>query len=87
MPKEARSIPDHPNWDELLLLGSDRPIMKDFFFFFAIHVACILCKHMPFFSEDFGDVIPEHLDYPMSSEMNQRSIVVSICLTFNILST
>lgn len=35
---------------------------------------------MPFFIEDFSDVIPEHLEHPMSSQVSQKSDVVSIAL-------
>ena len=76
MPEEAPSIPDHPNLDELLPSDSNKSTMKEFLPF----------MWPAFFAEDFGDVIPEHLDHPMSSEMSRRSRVVSICLTFNILS-
>ena len=48
--------------------------------FFSIHVAKILCKYMPFFIEDFSDVIPEHLEHPMSSQVSQKSDMVSIAL-------
>ena len=74
MPEEALSIPDNPDLDTLLPSDWDESTMKRFF---AIHVARILCKYMPFFSEDFGDVIPKHLDHPLSSEMSQKSKVVS----------
>ena len=31
--------------------------------YFAIHVARILCKYMPYCTEEFSDVIPEHLKH------------------------
>ena len=51
MPEETLKIPDDPDLDKLLPSDCDNSIMKKLF---AIHVARILCKHMPFFSEDFG---------------------------------
>lgn len=75
MPEEAPKIPDDPDLDKLLPSDCDNSTMKKLF---AIHVARIICKHMPFFSEDFGDVIPENLEHPMSYEMRQKSQVVSL---------
>ena len=75
MPEVAPSVPDNPDLDKLLPSDFDKSTMKQFF---AIHVARILCKHMPFFTEDFGDVIPEHIEHPMSSEMSKKSEVVSL---------
>ena len=78
MPEDVPAIPDDPKlFEDLLPSNSDKTTLKEFF---AIHVARILCKYMPFFVEDFGDVIPKHLDHPMSSEMRQKSQVVSIAL-------
>lgn len=75
MPEEVPSTPDSPDLNELLPSNYDKSTMKNLF---AIHVARILCKYMPFFSEDFSDVIPENLEHPMSSEMSEKSQVVSL---------
>ena len=78
MLEDVPTIPDDLKlFEDLLPSNSDKTTLKEFF---AIHIAHILCKYMPFFAEDFGDVIPEHLDHPMSSEMRQKSQVVSITL-------
>lgn len=87
MPEDVPAIPDDPKlFEDLLPSNSDKITLKEYF---AIHIARILCKYMPFFAEDFGDVIPEHLDHPMSSEMRQKSQVVSItlcmCISSNLL--
>ena len=75
MPEDVPPIPDNPKlFDDLLPSDCNKTTLKEFF---AIHVARILCKHMPCFAEDFVDVIPEHLDHPMSAEMSQKSEVVS----------
>ena len=69
------AVPTDPDLSKLLPSDDDQSTMKQLF---AIHIARILCKHMPFFSEDFGDVIPEHIDHPMSSNVSQKSEVVSL---------
>ena len=61
MPEEAPTVPTDPDLSKLLPSDDDQLTTKQLF---AIHIACILCKYMPFFSEDFGDVIPEHIDHP-----------------------
>lgn len=78
MPDEAPSVPDDPDLSKLLPSNDDKSKMKQLF---ALHVARILCKHMPFFSEDFGDAIPEHTEHSMSSNMSQKSEVVSLSIT------
>ena len=80
MPENYPDIPAKPKLEDLLPSKSDVSNMKDFF---AIHVARILCKYMPFFSEDFGDVIPEHLEHTMSSQMSLKSNVVSMHCMYN----
>ena len=77
MPDEAPSVPDDPDLSKLLPSNDDKSIMKQLF---ALHVARILCKHV-FFSEDFGDAIPEHTEHSMSSNMSQKSEVVSLSIT------
>lgn len=75
MPEDVPAIPANPQlFEDLLPSDSDKTKLKEFF---SVHDARILCKHMPFFAEDFGKVIPEHLKHPMSSEMSQKSNVVS----------
>ena len=78
MPEDVPPIPTNPQlFEDLLPSDSDKSKLKELF---SVHVARILCKHMPFFAEDFGQVIPEHLDHPMSSKMSQKSKVVSFLL-------
>ena len=75
MPEDYPGVPTNPKLEDLLPSKSDISEMKSFF---AIHVARILCKYMPFFAEDFSDVIPKHLEHSMSSQMSLKSDVVSI---------
>ena len=87
IPEEAPSVPNDPDLSKLLPSNDDKSTLKQHF---AIHVARILCKHMPFFSEDFGDVITEHIDHPMSSNMSQKSEVVSLnisCMKYFVVSS
>lgn len=78
MPEDVPPIPVNPKlFEDLLPSDSDKSKLKEFF---SVHVARILYKHMPFFADDFSQVIPEHLDHPMSSEMSQKSNVVSFLL-------
>ena len=79
MPEDYPDVPTNPKLEDLLPSKSDISEMKSLF---AIHVARIICKYMPFFAEDFIDVIPEHLKHPMSSQMNLKSDVVSISVHF-----
>ena len=74
MPDEYPDIPDQPKLEDLLPSESDISKMKAYF---AIHVARTLCKYMSYFTEDFSDVIPEHLEHVMSSQMSLKSDVVS----------
>ena len=74
MPEEAPSIPNNPDLSQLLPSSDDKSTITQLF---AIHVARVLSKHMPFFSEDFGDVVPDHIEHPMSSTMSKKSEVVS----------
>lgn len=46
---------------------------------FGIHVARVLKKHMPFFST-FGKHLERHIEHEYTSEMSQKSEVVSTCL-------
>ena len=75
MPEEVPSIPDSPDLNKLLPSDYDKSTVMNLF---AIHVARILCKYMPFFLEEFSDVIPENLEHPISFEMSQKSQVVSL---------
>lgn len=75
MPEDYPDIPANPKLEDLLPSESDVSNMKAYF---AIHVARILCKYMPYFTEEFSDVIPEHLEHAMSSQMCLKSDVVSI---------
>ena len=38
-------------------------------------------KYMSYFTEDFSDMIPEHLEHIMSSQMSLKSDVVSDCIS------
>ena len=75
MPEDYPEVPTDPKLEDLLPSKSDISEMKSSF---AIHVARILCKYMPYFAENFSDVIPEHLEHSMSSQMSLKSDVVSI---------
>ena len=74
MPEDYPEVPTNPKLEDLLPSKSDITEMKSSF---AIHVARILCKYMPYFAKNFSDVIPEHLEHTMSSQMSQKSDVVS----------
>ena len=53
--EDVPTIPDDLKlFEDLLPSNSDKTTLKEFF---AIHIAHILCKYMPFFAEDFGDVL------------------------------
>ena len=75
MPEDYPEVPTNPKLEDLLPSKSDITKMKSKF---SIHVARILCKYMPYFAENFGDAIPEHLKHSMSSQMSLKSDVVSI---------
>ena len=77
MPEEAPCVPSNPDLSKLLPSSDDKSNITQLF---AIHIASVLCKHMPFFSEDFGDAIPVHIEHPMSSNMSKKSEVVSLCM-------
>ena len=79
MPEDYPDIPAKPKPEDLLPSESDTSTMKAYF---AIHVARTLCKYMPYFTEDFSDVIPEHLEHAMSSQMSLKSDVVSVKIKY-----
>ena len=79
MPEDYPDIPAKPKPEDLLPSESDTATMKAYF---AIHVARTLCKYMPYFTEDFSDVIPKHLEHAMSSQMSLKSDVVSVKIKY-----
>ena len=79
MPEDVPAIPDDPKlFEDLLPSNSDKTTLN---FFFPIHVARILCKYICLSLWKTSVMsFPEHLDHSMSSEMRQKSQVVSITL-------
>ena len=72
MAEEAPGVPTDPDLLKPLTSEDDKSNMEELF---AICIVHNLCKHMSFFSEEFGDVIPEHIDHPMSSNISQKCLV------------
>ena len=66
-------IPDSPPLQELLPLQSDIIKLEENF---SIHIGRVLCKYMPYFQEDYGDVVPTHIAHPLTEEMSKKSKVV-----------
>ena len=66
-------IPVKPPLEELLPSQTDIRALEDNF---AVHVGRIVCKYMPFFSENFRKVVPAHIQHPFVKEMSQKSKVV-----------
>ena len=60
---------------DLLPSTSDYQTLKDNF---AILVAYILVKHIPYFSQDFKGLVPSHIAHQFSSEMSKASEIVSV---------
>lgn len=45
---------------------------------FVVHVLRIIVMHLTFFKKDFKGLVPKHLPHRYSSEMSERSEVVSV---------
>lgn len=60
---------------DLLPSTSDYQTLKDNF---AILVAYILVKDIPYFSQDFKGLDPSHIAHQFSSEMSKTSEIVSV---------
>lgn len=63
---------------DILPTTSDYQILKEKF---AILVARVLVKHIPYFKEDFKDLVTRHIQHPYSTEMVKQSEVVSYNLS------
>ncbi len=59
---------------DLLPCASDYQALKDNF---AILVARVLVKHIPYFSQDFKGLVPSQIPHQFSSEMAKESEIVS----------
>ena len=68
-PPSSRSVYD------LLPSTSDYQALKDNF---AVLIARILVKHIPYFSQDFKGLVPNHITHQFSSEMAEESEIVSM---------
>lgn len=73
-PSPGRSIYD------ILPTTSEYQKLKDNF---AILVAHIIVKHIPYFTQDFSGLLVNHIPHKYSSEMAKKSEVVSWRLKFN----
>ena len=68
------SVPNVPNLDDLLPSQIDDSALSTLF---AAHIARILTTYMPFFQENFGDVVQLHIPHLYSADMSKKSQVVS----------
>lgn len=71
--EELPSIPLKPSLEELLPSQSDIITIKNNF---STHIGRVLCKYMPYFKDEFGGVVPAHIQHPLSQEMSKKSKVV-----------
>lgn len=49
----------------------------------AVLVARILVEHLQFFSEDFKGLVTQHIQHQYSTQMSQKSEVVSLLFHIN----
>ena len=68
-------VPDKPALEDVLPSKEDDcELLK----VFGIHVSRILSTYMPFFRENFRDVVTWHISHKFSEEMSKKSDVVSV---------
>lgn len=78
-------VPDDPNLESLLPSQSDHSTLSTHF---ATHISRIITTYMPFFRENFGDVVDRHIPHLYSADMSKKSHVVSSStLIYNVTCT